>query len=361
MALALLLCHGQFALEPARVAKIAETAAGTRADHALDQQKEMAIPNKSIAVLPFTNMSPELEDEYFSDGLTEELIGVLAKVDGLQVTARTSAFAFKGVNQDIRELGKRLNVRTVLEGSVRREQNRVRDDALLINVEDGYHLWSDSYDYELTSVLALQETISRAIVSALQIELSSRADEQINTNVAVNPEAYDLYLKGRYYWARLSTGGFQKSIEAFRMRSPSIPTTHHRTPVWRMLTVLQAILGSCHHGRPSPCPSWKTPPLALDPASSEALVARGMACLIYEWDWDCARDNLELALELSPNFSMAHWAYTEYLMIMDPSAALSSALRALALDPLSLPIMNLVAFTYLEQQMYAERYGWMKK
>jgi tetratricopeptide (TPR) repeat protein len=94
--------------------------------------------------------------------------------------------------------------------------------------------------------------------------------------------------------------------------------------------------------------------LELDPASSEALVARGMACLIYEWDWDCARDKLRLALKLSPNFSMAHWAYAEYLTVMEPSAALSSALQALALDPLSLPIMNLVAYTYAHQKMYAE-------
>lgn len=151
----------KFVLEPQRVVKIAETAARTGAEQALELQKEMALSDKSVAVLPFANMSPDTEDEYFSDGLTEELIGALARVNGLHVTARTSAFAFKGTNRDIREIGERLNVRTVLEGSVRREQNRIRVTAQLISVEDGFHLWSESYDYELNSVLALQETISR--------------------------------------------------------------------------------------------------------------------------------------------------------------------------------------------------------
>jgi len=345
----------RFALEPGRVEEIAETAARSGAEHALDQQSQKASPEKSIAVLPFTNMSPDREDEYFSDGLTEELIGVLAKVDGLQVTARTSAFAFKGVNTDIRELGKRLNVRTVLEGSVRREKNRVRVTAQLINVEDGYHLWSDSYDYELKSVLTLQETISRAIVSALQIELSSRVDEQFKTDIVVNPKAYDLYLKGRYYWARLSTGGFQQSIEAFQN---AIAIDPDYAPSHAGLANAYSLAG--YFGVLSPREAFPlsimeaNAALELDPASSEALVALGMACLIYDWNWDCARDNLELALELSPNFSMAHWAYAEYLMIMDPSAALGSALQALALDPLSLPIMNLVAFNYLDQKMYSQ-------
>ncbi len=116
----------KFVLEPDRVVELAQTAATTEAEQALGQQPETARPDKSIAVLPFTNMSPDLDNEYFSDGLTEELIAALAKVQGLHVTARTSAFAFKGANQDIRDIGKRLNVRTVLEGSIRREQDRVR-------------------------------------------------------------------------------------------------------------------------------------------------------------------------------------------------------------------------------------------
>ena len=345
----------KFVLEPQRVVKIAETAARTGAERALDLQKERVFPDKSIAVLPFTNMSPGIEDEYFSDGLTEELIGALAKVNGLHVTARTSAFAFKGTNRDIRDIGERLNVRTVLEGSVRREQNRVRVTAQLISVENGFHLWSESYDYELNSVLALQETISRAIIGALEIQLTPQDDKPASGNASVNPEAYELYLKGRYYWARLNTGGFQQSIEAFQK---AIAIDPGYSPPHAGLANAYSFSG--YFGIMPPREAFPLSimeaeaALALDPQSSEALVARGMAWLIYEWDWDRARDDLTLALELSPNSSLAHWAYAEYLTVVGSSLALDSALHALSLDPLSLPIMNLVAFTYLSEGMFAE-------
>jgi len=345
----------KFVLEPAPVVKTSETAAIDQNGPAVEQQRDTVSADKSIAVLPFANMSPNLEDEYFSDGLTEELIGALAKIDGLHVTARSSAFAFKGANLDIRDVGDRLNVKTVLEGSVRREQDQVRVTAQLINVNDGYELWSGSYDYELESMLSLQETISRAIVSALRIQLSSRADEQLKSNTVVNSEAYDLYLKGRYYAARLNTGGFQQSIEAFQKAIAIEPDS---APSHAGLANAFGFAG--YFGVMPPRDAFPQSileadiALSLDPESSEALIARGMACLLYEWDWNCARDELRLALELSPNFAMAHWAYTNYLMVMDPSAALGSALRALALDPLSLPIMNLVAFIYFSQDMFAE-------
>ncbi len=345
----------KFVLEPRRVTEIAELASRAGAEQALDQQKEMALPDKSIAVLPFVNMSPDSGDTYFSDGLTEELIGALVKVNGLHVTARTSAFAFKGKNIDIREIGKRLNVRTLLEGSVRREKDRIRVTAQLVSVEDGFHLWSESYDYELKSVLALQETISRAIASALQIQLSPRVDEQLRGKTTVNPEAYDLYLKGRYYWARLSTGGFQQSIEAFQK---AIAVDADYAPPHAGLATAYSFSG--YFGIMPPREAFPLSimeadiALALDPESSEALVARGMASLVFEWNWDRARDDLLLALDISPNFAMAHWAYTEYLGVVDPTSALDSALRALSLDPLSLPIMNRVAFSYLDQGMFAD-------
>jgi len=345
----------KFIFEPKRVVEIAETAARSGAEQVLDQQKEVALSAKSIAVLPFTSMSPDPGDEYFSDGLTEELIATLAKVSGLLVTARTSAFAFKGTKQDIRDIGKRLNVRTVLEGSVRREQDRIRITAQLINVEDGYHLWSESYDYELKSVLALQETISRAIVSALQIQLTPQTNEQLKAKASVNPEAYDFYLKGRYHWARFNQGGFQRSIEAFQKAIAIAPD--FAAPHAGLATVygLSGYFGIMPPRQAFPLSIKEADTaLALDPGSPEALIARGMAWLLYEWDFDRARDNLLLALELGPNFSMAYWAYAEYLQIVDPPAALDPALRALALDPLSLPIMNLVAFTYLDQGMYSE-------
>ncbi len=222
-------------------------------------------------------------------------------------------------------------------------------------MEDGFHLWSESYDYQLDSVLALQETISRAIVDALQIQLSPETDAQLKAQAEISPEAYDLYLKGRYYWARLSMGGFQQSIDTFRK---AIAIDPDYAPPHAGLANAYSLAG--YFGVMAPREAFPlsiseaNAALALDPGSSEALVARGMAALVYEWDWDRAGEDLRRALQLSPNSSLAHWAYAEYLIVVDPAAAIDSALHALSLDPLSLPIMNLVAFIYLDRDMFAE-------
>ena len=346
----------KFVLDPGRDVEIAETAARAGAEQALARAKETALPDKSIAVLPFVNMSPDPEDEYFSDGLTEELIGALVKVGGLHVTARTSAFAFKGENRDIRDVGKRLNVKTVLEGSVRREKNRVRITAQLINVEDGFHLWSESYDHELESVLALQEAIARAIVGALRIQLSPETDEYFKTRATASQEAYDLYLKGRYYWARMTQAGFLQGIEAFQQAiaaDPEYAPPHAGlATVYSMLTYFGMM--PPHDGYPLSLLEADAA-LTLDPNSSEALIARGMTRFLYEWDWERAREDLTRALELSPGYSQAHWANGEYLAAMHRHPeALSSLMRAHALDPLSLPIMNSIAFKHFDLGQFEE-------
>jgi TolB-like protein len=149
---------------------------------------------RSIAVLPLVNMSSDKETDYFSDGLAEELLNLLAKVDSLRVAARTSSFAYKGQNQNIQEIGKELNVGYLLEGSVRRSGDKVRITTQLVSVADGFHLWSETYDGELTDIFALQDEIATAVVKALRIEL---LDEEISPDrVAINPAAYDLFLRG---------------------------------------------------------------------------------------------------------------------------------------------------------------------
>lgn len=316
---------------------------------------EAAVPDKSIAVLPFVNMSGSLEDEYFSDGLTEELIGALAQVNGLHVSARTSAFAFKGENHDIRIIGQRLNVKNVLEGSVRREGNRIRITAQLISVADGFHIWSESFDSELESMLILQETIARAIVGALRIQLAPEIDKQLRAKGTVDPEAYELNLKGRFHWAQFSENSFQQSIDAFQK---SIMIDPAYAPPHAGLATVYSLSGYFGFMLPQDAYSLSfkeaNRALALDPDSSEALVARGMAWLVHEWDWNKARDDLVRAMELSPNYSQAHWAYAEYLALVDPAESLDSALRALSLDPLSLPIMNSVAFKYVVLERFQE-------
>ena len=167
---------------------------------------------KSVAVLPFANMSTDPENEYFTDGMAEEIINALSKIQSLRVASRTSSFAFKGKNEDIGEIGKKLKVSTVLEGSVRKMGNRLRITAQLVNVADGYQLWSERYDREMEDVFAIQDEISQAIVKALRVILSEGEKKQIEKARAVNVEAYDYYLRGRQYFHQLR----RKSLEYAR-------------------------------------------------------------------------------------------------------------------------------------------------
>ena len=155
---------------------------------------------KSVAVLPFANMSADPENEYFTDGMAEEIINALSKIQSLRVASRTSSFAFKGKNEDIGEIGKKLKVSTVLEGSVRKMGNKLRITAQLVNVADGYQLWSERYDREMEDVFAIQDEISQAIVKALRVILSEGEKKQIEKARAENVQAYDYYLRGRQYF-----------------------------------------------------------------------------------------------------------------------------------------------------------------
>jgi len=170
----------------------------------------------SIVVLPFTNMSADPEQEYFCDGLAEEIINALTKIKDLKVVARTSAFVFKGEKLDVREIGRRLNVGTVLEGSVRKSGNRLRITAQLINVADGYHLWSEKFDRNLEDVFAIQDEISEAIVENLKVKLLKGEREAVFKRYTENMEAYSLYLKGIYFLRMYTVDGFKKAIEFFQ-------------------------------------------------------------------------------------------------------------------------------------------------
>jgi serine/threonine protein kinase len=169
----------------------------------------------SIAVLPFANLSADPEQEYFCDGMAEDIINALTQLEGLRVVARTSAFAFKGKHEDIREIGRKLSVGTLLEGSVRKAGGRVRITAQLINVADGYHLWSDRFDRDLSDVFAIQDEISLAIVDELKVKLLGDEKEKMLKRYTQNLEAYDLYLKGRYHWNRRTPEALNKAMAHF--------------------------------------------------------------------------------------------------------------------------------------------------
>lgn len=169
----------------------------------------------SIAVLPFVNLSGNPDNDYFSDGLAEELISALMKVSGVRVVARTSAFQFKGQSLDVREIGERLNVTAVLEGSFRMAQTRLRISANFINVSDGYQLWSDRFGREMDDVFAVQDEIARTIVGALEVTLGSKTQQQIVKRETDNVEAYNHYLRGRFHWKKRTPEAIHKATESF--------------------------------------------------------------------------------------------------------------------------------------------------
>ncbi|GAG31946.1 unnamed protein product, partial [marine sediment metagenome] len=172
-------------------------------------------PKPSIAVLPFRNMSADPDQDYFCEGMSEEIINALTHIENLKVIARTSAFAFKDKHEDVREIGKKLDVENLLEGSVRKAGNRLRITAQLIKVSDGSHLWSEKYDREMEDIFDIQDEISLAIVDNLKVKLLGKERELIVKRYTENLEAYNLYLKGNYYWQMLTVEGFEKATECY--------------------------------------------------------------------------------------------------------------------------------------------------
>ena len=265
----------------------------------------------SIVVLPFANLSGDKENEYFSDGMTEEIINALANVEGVRVVARTSAFSFKGKNLDVRKIGEELNVATVLEGSVRREGNQLRVFAQLIGVADGYHLWSKSYDRELKGVFSVEDELARAIVLALKPKLVP--DRALVEPATVSTEAHDLYLKGRYLWNQRSLEGLTKA-KAFFERAIALDPNY---------ALAHSGLADCYSlfmdyrgaRAAEVLPKAKAHALKavdLDDGLAEAHASLG-AISQHEYDWNTAERELKRAIELRPGYATAHQWFAEIL------------------------------------------------
>jgi serine/threonine protein kinase/Flp pilus assembly protein TadD len=254
---------------------------------------------KSIVVLPFTNMSATPEDEYFSDGITEEIINALTKIEGLQVVSRTSAFAFKGRNQDVRAIGEQLNVSSVLEGSVRRSGNRLRITAQLVNTSDGYHLWSDRYDREIEDVFVVQDEIAEAITQRMQVILSEEDKRTLARIPTTSVNAYEFYLRGRQYFHQFR----KKSLEyARQMFEKAIEID----PAYVLAHAGAADCSSLLHmyyptepGNLERADRDSRKALDLDPESPEAHAARGFA-LWQMGNHEEAQSRFEAAMRLDP-------------------------------------------------------------
>ena len=298
----------------------------------------------SIAVLPFVNMSDSKETEYFSDGITEDVLNALAQIEGLRVAARTSSFAFKDKQLSVGEIAKQLGVATVLEGSVQRAGNRLRITAQLINAADGMHLWSQKFDRGTEDIFAVEDEISHAIASALQVKLSGRAQNAVASRHTGNTKAHDLYLLGLYHFNRRGIEPLRSAIKYFEqaiavdpdyalawaglsMAQSTLPNYDYRAPI---VELLRAAKGNALRA------------LAIDTTLAEAHAGLAAAILTLEWNHASAEREYQLAIASNPNFATAHQWYAELLIALGRFAeARVHANHALQLDPLS-PIMNVI-------------------
>jgi serine/threonine-protein kinase len=299
------------------------------------------VERKSIAVLPFANMSDDPEAEYFSDGMTEEIINALAQLEGLRVAARTSCFAFKGKPADIGEIGAKLKVATVLEGSVRKSGSRLRITAQLVNVADGYHLWSERYDREMEDVFAIQDDIARAIANRLQVTLAGGAGERLVEPPTKSLEAYDLYLKGRFFvnqYVDAKGEDPRKGIEFFEQAlalDPGYALAH--AGLADAYSHLGAV-GILHPKQALPkAREAAMRALELDEALAETHYVLGWMVMHYDYDWAGAEKHFRRAIELDPSSAEAHWRYGFYLVHVRGrfDEAVAEVRRAVELEPLS--------------------------
>jgi len=311
-----------------------------------------------LAILPFQNLSNDPGQEYFSDGLTEETITDLGQLspEHLGVIARTSAMAYKHTNKTVSQIGHELGVDYVLEGSVRREGGKARVSAQLIRVSDQTHLWAQNYDREEQDLLDMQNDLGRAIAEQVQANLTPQQQIELTKKHIVKPEAYDLYLKGRFYWNQRTPAAIKESIGYFQEATAKDPN----------FALAYAGLADAYNisniiGLYSPKQSFPQAKEAamrailLDPSLAEAHAALGMEKSHYEFDFPGAEREFLKAIEVNPNSTYAHLFYSNcFLMPMGRKAqAIAENKRAVELDPLSLPINNFMGMTYL----FAEDYG----
>lgn len=291
---------------------------------------------KSIAVLPFVDMSPDRSQEYFGDGIAEEIINSLTRIEDLRVVARTSSFAFKGRDAQAQEIGDRLGVGCLLEGSVRAVGDKVRITAQLIDCEHGYHLWSERYDREMEDVFAIQDEVARAIVETLKPKLGE-VEETIVKPGTDDVEAYTLYLRGRYHWNRRTAAELEKGIELFRQ---AIAIDPRYALAWAGLADSYGILGWYRHMSSmdayTKMVSAASSAVAVDDSLAEPYTSLAYARFMYGWDWSGAEAGFRAALERNPSYAVArHW-FAEFLMAMGRfDEAVEQLDTAHELDPLS--------------------------
>ncbi len=306
---------------------------------AIDMKKRVGL---SIAVLPLRNVSSDPENEYFSDGLTDELISSLGTLSGLRVVSRTSAFSFKGTTRNIREIGEALDVDVILEGSVRRSGVRVRVTTQLTQVRNGFHLWSSRFDREISDVFELQDELASSVVSALSDKLSLNLDfSDLQVRTPMQADAYEAYLKGRYHWNRKTPEDIQLAGRYFEHALQLDAESAAAHAGVADFYCLQGMLGlTSPHEAWARARSSALQALALEPELPEGHLALASVLQFYDWDWEGARRHMVKAVELRPQRGESYYLYVAYLtsqgLLED---ALEQARIGLTYDPLSTPLL----------------------
>lgn len=294
--------------------------------------------SNSIAVLPFISLSSDPENEYFCDGMTEEILNVLAQIEGLQVTSRTSSFVFKNSKEDIREIAAKLNVRKILEGSVRKAGNKVRITAQLINAADGYHIWSETYDRNFEDIFELQDEISKVIANKLRINLNTSEHESpLVIAPTQNLDAYARYLEGLHFWNKQSVLDLNTALGCFEEAARLEPT--FAMPYARIVNLNWFLSYAGLKDKKEAAERCRTAAamaIKLDPDNPYTLLAQAQNCFSYEWDWPEGKRLLDKVMSINPNITLTHITLAwYYLMMMEYDKAIASMKNAVRTDPVS--------------------------
>ncbi len=328
------------------------------------QEANESIQSIRMAVLPFENLSDDPGQEYFSDGLTEEMITQLGCLQAarLRVIARTSVMQYKGTRKDVSRIGRELGVHYVLEGSVRRYAERVRISAQLIQVSDQTHLWAESYDRDLSDILSLQREVTQAIVRQIKVAMTPETAERL-TDVRINPDAYEAYLKGRFLWYKLSREHLDTALEYFQLaleKDPNYALAYAGIAyVWLSRSDIGVI--PPHEAFP------KAKAAALKCVQLDDTLPEGHEILAnvrrhYEWDWEGAEREFQRAIHLNPNSADAHFMYADFLVSMTRSEKAQAEIeRALELDPFNFFYTCFFGWHLLYLRRYDEAIGQLRK
>jgi adenylate cyclase len=331
----------KFVLDPARDAELVE-ATRQSVNEQVAVKQELPKHVNSIAVLPFVNMSDDQKNEYFSDGLAEELLNVLVRIKELRVPSRTSSFIFKGSDKNVTQIGTELQVEHILEGSVRKAGNKIRVTAQLVEVRTDTHLWSETYTRELTDVFAVQDEIANAIVEALKLSLSLGDQQKIAFHSTSDAEAYTKYPQGRYLWNQRTVPSLHASIKLFHLAVELDPEFDQ---AWAALADTYAVLPEYDFGSSNTyiplARQAASRALSINPDSARALNVSAIIKAQYEFDWSGAVADYLRAIELEPGYASTHQWYGDTLMSLGRTEEALEQLRIAAiLDPFSVVIRH---------------------